>query len=164
MTDILYDSSIYIAKTAIVLFYLALLYRLLGKRYVAQMNLYDLAAIAAVSNAVQNGMTEGKGALHIGMVSAFTLIGLGWLLSKFLIKAPRLEKVIVGSPTLLVYEGQVQEARMRREQVSQPELEEAMHAHGLSKVEQVGMAVLEVDGSISIVPTGHGCKFESELV
>lgn len=163
MNDILYDSSIYIAKTAIVLCYVALLYRLLGKRYVAQMNLYDLVAVSAVSNAVQNGMTEGKGALHIGMVSAFTLIGLGWLLSKFLIKAPRLEKVVVGSPTLLIYEGHPQDARMRREQISMPELEEAMHAHGLSKMEQVGMAVLEVDGSISIVPAGRGCKFDTDL-
>ncbi len=164
MNDYLYEASIYGAKTAIVLLFVIFLYRVLGKRFVAQFNVYDLVTVSAVSNAVQNAMTEGKGNLEIGLVSAATLIGLGWFLSKLFVRAPRLQKLVSGIPTLLVYEGKIFTDRMKRESVSSDELRAALQAHGLSDPKECGMAVLEPDGSISIVPAGRSCKFDTNLV
>ena len=164
MIPLLYGASITVAKTAIVMLYLAAMYRLLGKRFVAQMNLYDLAAIVAVANSVQNAMTQGSGDLYVGLVGSTTLIGLGWIVSKWIIKRPKLERVVIGAPTLVLYEGQVFYDRLNKEHVSPEELVTAMHQHGLAKFADVGMAVLEVDGSISVVPAGHSCKFETDLV
>jgi uncharacterized membrane protein YcaP (DUF421 family) len=160
----LFEASVFMAKTAIVLVFVMTLYRLLGKRYVALLNVYDLVTVSAVANAVQNAMTEGRGELLIGLVSAFTLIFGGWLVTRVLIKAPKLQKFVSGIPTLLVYQGTSFPDRMRREHVSESELEEAMHAHGIDDLSQVGMAVLEPDGSISVVPTGRGCTFETDLI
>ncbi|HWD38279.1 MAG TPA: YetF domain-containing protein [Fimbriimonas sp.] len=159
----LYTASVFAAKTAIVLFWIALLYRVLGKRYVSQWNVYDLVTIVAVSNAVQNAMTGGRGEVLVGIVSAATLLVLAWMLSKLFVRAPLLEKAVVGSPTLLVYEGKLMREHLRREQVSQEELETALHQHGLERIDQIGMAVLEVDGSISIVPEGKSCRFDTDL-
>jgi uncharacterized membrane protein YcaP (DUF421 family) len=160
----LFEISVFAAKTAIVLVYVMLLYRLLGKRYVALLNVYDLVTVSAVANAVQNAMTEGRGELGIGLVSAFTLIFVGWLFSKAFVKAPVLQRIVNGIPTLIVYEGHSFPERMRREHVSEPELRAAMHAHGIQELHDVGMAVLEADGSISIVPKGRGVTFESDLI
>lgn len=159
----LYVASIFFAKTAIVLIYVAGLYRLLGKRFVAQLNVYDLVTVVAVSNAVQNAMTGGRGELAVGLVSAAVLIGIGWFMSRLFIRAPRLQGLVNGIPTLLIYEGKAFKDRMRRESVSTDELMTAIHLHGLSRIKDVGMAVLESDGSISVVPIDRGCKFETNL-
>jgi uncharacterized membrane protein YcaP (DUF421 family) len=164
MGPILYGASITVAKTAIVIFYLAFMYRILGKRSAAQMNLYDLAAIVAIANSVQNAMTQGSGELYVGIAGSTTLIGVGWIAAKWIVKRPSLEKVVIGSPSLILYEGQVMYGRLKRENITTRELVEAIHQHGLSDFSQVGMAVLEVDGSISVVPLGRSCKFDTDLV
>ena len=58
------------ARTAIVMLFLIIGIRLFGKRQIGQMNIYDLALIMALANAVQNAMTGGKGYLSVGIVSA----------------------------------------------------------------------------------------------
>jgi uncharacterized membrane protein YcaP (DUF421 family) len=159
----LYGASIIVAKVAVVILYLSVLYRLFGKRSAAQMNLYDLAAIVAIANSVQNAMTQGKGDLYVGIAASATLLLMGWFVSNWLVKFPRLEKALIGSPTLLVYEGHLLKDRLAKEHITVREIVATMHQHGLCHFSEVGMAVLEVDGSISIVPAGRSCKFETDL-
>ena len=147
-----FDLSVYAGKTAVVLLYLFLGLRLLGKRQVAQFNLYDLATIIAIANAVQNAMTRGKGDLAVGLVCSATLIVLGWLISRVLVRAPVVEGLVFGTPTILLSNGHVLEDRMHRERVTREELDTAIRQHGLVAPAQVSLAVLEIDGEISIVP------------
>jgi len=147
-----FDLSVYAGKTAFVLIYLFLGFRLLGKRQVAQFNLYDLATIIAIANAVQNAMTRGKGDLAVGLVCSSTLILLGWVLTKVLVKAPAVEGLVFGTPTIILSDGKVFEDRMHRERVTEEELETALRQHGLVDPSQVALGVLEIDGAISIVP------------
>lgn len=164
MNQTVYDLSIIAAKVVVVMIVVSFLYRLLGKRFAGQMNVYDLAAIVAIANALQNALTEGKGDLAVGLVSSAVLIGSGWLISFFFSRAPKVEKVLVGTPTLLIYEGNLLPAHLAREHVATQELCAAMHEHGLQHFDEVGMAVLELDGSISIVPKGRSCKFDTDLI
>jgi uncharacterized membrane protein YcaP (DUF421 family) len=145
-------------KTAIILVVVAGLYRVLGKRYTAQFNVYDLVCVVAVSNALQNAMTEGSGDIYIAVTSALTLIGVGWLLSRFLLRAPKLEGVLIGSPTVIVYKGELLKDRIKCCQVSPGELAASLHAHGLTSANEVEMAILEIDGEITVVPKGHTCR------
>jgi uncharacterized membrane protein YcaP (DUF421 family) len=63
----------------------------------------------------------------------------------------RFRKFVQGSPTLLVHNGQIISAHMARERVTTDELERSLREHGISCVQDVALAVLEVDGSISIL-------------
>ncbi len=126
-----FDLSVYAGKTAVVLLYFFLGMRLLGKRQVAQFNIYDLATLIAIANAVQNAMSGGKGDLAIGLVCSSTLIGIGWFFTKLLVKAPAAQGLVFGTPTILVSDGKVLEDRMHRERVTQEELETAMRQHGI---------------------------------
>ncbi len=144
--------SLIAARTAIILIILVVGLRLLGKRQIGQMNIYDLAMIMALANSVQNAMTGGKGHLSVGIVSAGTLLVIGWALSLIFVRLPKLEERIVGMPTLMVNDGHFLEDRMRREHVTESQIYMAMRQHGIGDVREVLMAVLEVDGSISIVP------------
>lgn len=139
-------------RTGIVLVWLFLGLRMLGKRHVGQMNIYDLALIMALANSVQNAMTGGKGDLSVGLVSAGTLLFIGWAISMLFIRLPKLEDRLIGTPTVLIHEGHIEWDHMQKEQVTETELMTAIRQNGLPDNNDVELAVLEVDGSISIVP------------
>ncbi len=146
------EVSIFAAKTAVVLILLFLAFRVLGKRQVGQLNIYDLAMIMALANAVQNAMTAGRGDLWVGITSSATLLTVGWAMTRLFLKSKRAERLLIGMPTVILNKGKVLQHRMRRERVTRDELLAAIRQHGLQSPAQVKMAVLEVDGSISIVP------------
>ena len=140
------------ARTAIVMITLIAGLRLFGKRQIGQMNIYDLALIMALANAVQNAMTGGRGHLSVGIVSAGTLLLLGYLFTRLFLRVPKLETHVCGSPTILLSEGKLLPDRLHRECVTENQLQMVMRQHSLTKYAEVKLAVLEVDGSISIVP------------
>ena len=147
-----YDLSVLAGKTAVVLLVLLGLYRVLGKRSLANFTVYDLVTVMAVANAVQNAMTAGRGELLVGIGCSATLLLLAFGMSIVFASAPASERVVLGEPVLLIHDGRVLADRLRREHIGMRELQEALRAYGLSTPGQVGMAVLEIDGSISVVP------------
>lgn len=160
----LYDLSIYAAKTVIVLAFLMLMLRLLGKRQSGQMNVYDLVTIAAVSNSVQNAMTGGRGELGIGLICSTALVISAWGLTRLFVRIPRSQRLLMGVPVVLLTDGVVQDARLRREHISHEELMSVIRQHGLRGPHEVSIAVLELDGSISIVPLHVGRKVDTDLL
>jgi len=144
--------SLIAGRTAIVLLFLLIGLRFFGKRQIGQMNIYDLAMIMAIANAVQNAMTRGNGNVSVGIVSSGTLLLLGTALAFAFVRLPKLEDRIVGTPTLLINDGQFIEKNLRRERVTRLQLEMVLREHGLTDVRDVMLAMMEVDGAISIVP------------
>jgi hypothetical protein len=142
-------------KTLIVMVLLVIGFRVLGKREAAQLNLYDLAMLMALANAVQNAMTGGLGNLPVGVATSSTLLVGAWAFTRLVVRRPKLEARFIGTPVLLVHDGRVLPRQLRRNLVSPDELAEACRQHGILGPEQCAAAVLEVDGSISIV-TGAG--------
>lgn len=144
--------SVMAGRATFMFLYLVVLLRLLGKRQLGQLNIFDLAAIMGVANAVQNGITMGSGNLSVGIDAALILLLICRISAAIVARSPLLEAKISGTPTILVRDGQMIEQSMRRELISQEILEAVLRQHGLMKAEQVKLAVLEVDGAISIIP------------
>jgi uncharacterized membrane protein YcaP (DUF421 family) len=140
------------ARTAIVLIFMVAGLRLLGKRQMGQMNLYDLALIMALSNAVQNAMTNGAGDLSVGIISAGTLLLIGRVAANLFVRAPKLSERLCGTPTVLIDNGEYIGSHMRRECVTEEEVMAVLRQHGIDDPKRVMMAILEVDGTISVVP------------
>lgn len=139
-------------RTIIVIVFLVVGLRLLGKRQIGQMNLFDLALVMLVANAVQNAMTNGNGNLSTGIVAATALLVAGRTLTAFLLRNPKLEKHIIGSPSILVNDGGFVKDHMKREHITEEQVMAAVRSHAICEIDEVAMAVLEVDGTISIVP------------
>jgi uncharacterized membrane protein YcaP (DUF421 family) len=138
--------------------------RIFGKRQLSQLNICDLAAIMALANAVQNAMTAGSGLLSVGLASAGTLFVFSGVLSVIFVLSPSMERHAVGSPVLLVYEGRLLPARLRREEVTVDEVMEALREHGIDDLADVLTATLEVDGSISVVAKDREHRRHSNAV
>jgi len=137
-----------------VVIYVALLaaLRLFGKREVGQFTLYDLVLVLLVANAVQPAVTGPDTSLVGGLVIVVTLVGLNFVISR-LDRSPRFHRLLAPEPTVIIRDGKFLTDRLRREGVDAEEVETAMREHGVDALSEVKLAVLEPDGSISIVPS-----------
>ncbi len=142
------------AKTAAVYLFLVGGLRLFGKRELGQLSLYDLVMIIILGNAVQNAMINNDNTLGGGVVAAGVLLTMNWCLNRFIISNRRAERFLVGGPVLIVHDGQPLRDRMAREGISDEQLAAALREHGIDDVRDVHLAVLESDGTISVVPQG----------
>lgn len=125
--------------------------RLTGKREVGQMTPFDLTLLLLLSNAVQNAMTGPDTSLVGGIVAAIVLLTLNYVLAEVSGLNRRFRKLIQGSPSLLIHNGQCITAHIAKEHISMDELNRAIREHGVSSIEEVALAVLEVDGAISVL-------------
>jgi uncharacterized membrane protein YcaP (DUF421 family) len=139
-------------RTLIVYLVLVLAIRAFGKREIGQMTAFDLVVILMISNAVQNAMTGPDTSVTGGVVAAFTLLLANWGLARIAERSTMFHRLFLGEPTLLIYNGKMLTDRMRREGVDQEELLMAAREHGMDDLSQVQTAVLEIDGTISVVP------------
>jgi uncharacterized membrane protein YcaP (DUF421 family) len=134
---------------------LLLLLRLTGKRQVGQLAPFDLVLLLVLSNAVQNSMNAGDNSLVGGLISAATLVVLNFGMGYATFKSKKLEAVVEGTPEIIIHNGRVFEDVMRRAQLTHHELNAALRRAGCTCPEEVLAAVLENNGSISVVPRHH---------
>jgi len=125
--------------------------RLTGKREVGQMTPFDLTLLLLLSNSVQNAMTGPDTSLVGGIAAAAVLLVLNYLLAEASGMNRRFRRLIQGSPTLLIHNGEVLNTHMAKEHVSTDELLRQLREHGCGGTQDVALAVLEVDGSISVL-------------
>jgi len=147
-----------IFRTAVVYLVILIGLRLAGKREIGQMTVFDLVVLLLLANAVQNAMTGGDTSLFGGVLTATVLLVLNAVVARLRLRWPRLRRMVEGSPTLLVLHGEVIPDHLRREGLDQDILEVALREHGVADLSEVEMAVLEIDGSISVVPVGGTTK------
>jgi len=86
-----------------------------------------------------------------GIVAAFTLFAVNYLMGELFFKSKRLSKLIQGEPLMLIYKGKLIPAHLKKARISDDELEAAIREHGIEKISQVNLAVLERDGNISVL-------------
>ncbi len=139
-------------RTAIVYLFLVVILRLAGRREVGQMSILDLVVILIISNGVQNAMVGQNTTLAGGLISATTLIILDRLLNTVIRRNATLARVLEGEPVLLISGGRILPSALGRASIDREELDAALRAHGVATVHDVSLAILETDGSISVIP------------
>jgi uncharacterized membrane protein YcaP (DUF421 family) len=140
-----------VLRSGVVYAFLLVLLRLTGKRQIGQLAPFDLVLLLVLSNAVQNSMNGGDNSLVGGLVSAVTLVTLNYGISYATFRSKRLEGLIEGRPQVIIHDGRVFEDVMRHAKLTHHELSAALRQAGCSCAEEVRVAVLENNGSISVV-------------
>lgn len=145
-----------VLRTLVVYVVVLSLLRLGGKRELGTMSPADLVVILIIANAVQNSMNGGDVSLIGGLMSAATLVGMNLLLGRLGRGIPILGRLVVEEPTLLLQDGEPIKKNMDSEHVDVADVEMAAREHGIDDLKEIAAAVLEVDGSISIIPRKGG--------
>lgn len=138
-----------VLRTGVIYLLVLIGVRLSGKREVGQMTPFDLTLLLLLSNSVQNAMTGPDTSLLGGAVAAGTLLILNYFVANLAGGNRRFRKLVEGEPSLLIHDGAIIQSHMAKERVSMDELHRALREHGINSCDQVALAVLEVDGSIS---------------
>ena len=140
-----------VLRAAIVYGALLLLLRLTGKRQVGQLAPTDLVLLLVLSNAVQNSMNAGDNSLIGGIVSAVTLVALNYIVNMATLRNKTLEQIVDGSPQILVRHGQLARQTLMKAGITEQELHSVLRQNGCTQVTEVGLAILETNGSISVL-------------
>jgi uncharacterized membrane protein YcaP (DUF421 family) len=138
-----------VLRAVIVYFALVVLVRVAGKRELAQLNQFDLVVLLTLSNTVQNAIIGDDNSVVGGLVGAATLIGVNYLVVRFLYGHERLERLVEGDSDVLIENGKILTDRLQKELITLPELETAAHKQGFASLADVDRAVLEPGGGIS---------------
>ncbi|HLH23098.1 MAG TPA: YetF domain-containing protein [Chloroflexota bacterium] len=126
--------------------------RLTGKRELGQFTVFDLVLVLLVANAVQPAMTGPDSSLVGGLVIIVVLLAVNALVGQLRLRSPRLNALLRGHPAVLVEDGHWLDAALRHEGVDREDVLMAIREHGVDSVEDVKLAVLELDGTVSVVP------------
>jgi uncharacterized membrane protein YcaP (DUF421 family) len=150
-----------VLRTLVIYLGLLLALRLAGKREVGQMKPFDLVTLLILSNAVQNAMVGPDTSLVGGLTAAGVILllnfGIGFLRTRYGLAG----QIFEGNPTLLVHDGQPIAEHLRAERISEGDVLQAMREHGVDDFSQVKSAVLEVDGSISVIQKDQAAMFRT---
>lgn len=140
-----------IFSTLVIYLFIVVAIRLFGKKELAQLSVVDMVFILLISNAVQNAMVGPDSTLLGGLAAASTLFVVNYLLKYLQYRFPKFRKVVEGDATMLIYKGKVLESHLKIAKITHDELMEAVREHGVAKVEEVDLAIMEVDGNISVL-------------
>jgi uncharacterized membrane protein YcaP (DUF421 family) len=127
--------------------------RLFGKREIGQFTLYDLVFILLVANVLQPAITGPDTSVLGGFVLIVALVATNFLISR-LDLVPAFRGVFNPPATVIIRNGRYFPNVLSREGVDREEVQTAMREHGIEDINEVELAMLEPDGSISIVPKG----------
>lgn len=140
-----------IIRAVSVYIFMILAIRLFGKKELAQLSVIDLVFILLISNAVQNAMVGPDTTLTGGIIAATALFFTNFVLKKLIYYFKPLGKFLQGEPILLIYRGKINYENVRKSEITIDELEAAVREHGVEEISNVDLAMLEIDGNISVL-------------
>lgn len=142
-----------VMRGVIIYLFLMLVFRLSGKRSLAQTTPFELVLLLIISEVTQQALVGEDYSITTSLILIATLIGTDLLFSKIKQRFKLFEKITEGRPLIVVKDGKMLENRMKRTRVSEEDImEAARNSHGLQRMDEIKYAVLEIDGSISIIP------------
>lgn len=150
--SIFQNSYVQIAASSVAVYlFIIFAVRIFGKKEFTQLSVIDLVFILLISNAVQNAMVGPNTTLAGGLVAAAALFVTNFVFKQLLYRFPNIGRLIQGSSLMLIYQGHLDKRNLAKARLTEDELMEALREHGVSAVEDVDLAVLEVDGNISVL-------------
>jgi uncharacterized membrane protein YcaP (DUF421 family) len=155
-----------IVRPVLVYLFLVAGLRLAGKRELAQLNAFDLVVLLTLSNTVQNAIIGSDNSVLGGVIGATTLLVFNYVVVRFVLAHPTVERLIEGDADVLMRGGKVLEERLRAEGITTNELEAASRRQGFASLNEVDKAILEANGGVTFVarkPRAHEARHQDVM-
>jgi uncharacterized membrane protein YcaP (DUF421 family) len=142
-----------VVRAVAVYAFLLVLLRVMGKRTLSEITIFDFVVLLIISEATQQGMTGNDFSITNSAILISTLVILQRASDRLTARWPRVDRVLNDVPTVIVDEGRPLSEPMVDHELTVGEiLEAARKAQGVERLDQIKYAVIERDGSISIIP------------
>ena len=139
-----------VLRPIIVYLFLIGFLRLFGKRELAQLNPFDLVVLLSLSNTVQNAIIGEDNSITGGIIGAFSLLAINWIVIKVLFRLPRVNEALEGDEVVLIRDGKIDKQALQRETLTELELLSVLHKQGLDDASEVEKCVLEPNGTFYV--------------
>jgi uncharacterized membrane protein YcaP (DUF421 family) len=139
-----------LVRPVLVYLVLVVLLRVFGKRELAQLNPFDLVVLLSLSNTVQNAIIGDDNSVTGGVIGAFGLLAINWLVVRVLFSSQRLTRMLEGRASVLVLNGQVDLNALKRESLTREELLSVIHKQGFEDFDNVRKCQLEPNGTFYV--------------
>lgn len=140
-----------IIRSASVYLFMIIALRIFGKKELSQLNTADVILILLISNSVQNAMVGSDTSLRGGLAAAAVLFIINFCIKKLMYKFPKFSDFMQEKPEILIHNGKLDFKSLSKLNITSDELREAMREHGVEHFSDVKLAMLEIDGNISII-------------
>lgn len=124
--------------------------RIAGKRDIGEMSPADLVLLLLLSANVHTSLAGDDKSLLGGIIGAIVLMITNYLLNHFAYKNKKFEKILKGHPEVIISQGKVIQKIANKHKLSPEQLMLAIRKEGAEKVSQIRLAIIEIDGTISI--------------
>jgi uncharacterized membrane protein YcaP (DUF421 family) len=142
-----------VLRATVVYFFLLLVFRIAGRRMLSEMTTFDFVLVLIVAEATQQGLLGNDFSVTNAFLVIITLFGIELALTALKQRWARLEKWIDGVPSVIIEDGRPLKDRMEKARIDERDILAAARAgYGLERMDQIKYAVLERNGSISIIP------------
>jgi uncharacterized membrane protein YcaP (DUF421 family) len=141
-----------VIRATVVFFFIFLVTRIAGRRELSSLEPFDVILLVVLGDLVQQGITQSDESVTgtLTVISTITLLSVGVSWASF--RSGRVRVVSEGEPMILVEHGRVIERNLRRERLTRSDLEEEARQQQIGSLEEIHWAILEKDGSISVIP------------
>jgi uncharacterized membrane protein YcaP (DUF421 family) len=130
-----------------------MIFRVSGRRTLAQITTFDFVVLLILSETVQQAMIDHDHSMTNALLLVLTMLGLDIAFTRLGVASKTASKWLDDPPLVVVEDGKPMEDRMHANRVNEEEILAAAREHqGLERMEQIKYAVLESSGEITIVP------------
>jgi len=147
-----------IIRSVSVYLFMIIALRIFGKKELSQLNTADVILILLISNSVQNAMVGSNVSLLGGITAAVALFLINFLFKRVMQKSKFIKNLVQDKPEILIHNGKLEFKTLARLGISSDELQEAMREHGVEYYKDVKLAMLEIDGNISVISGNENLK------
>lgn len=140
-----------VLRATVIFVALYLLVRLMGKRELGQMTPFELIVLVVIGDLIQQGVTQNDFSMTGAIIAISTIALLALLMSWASYLWPRAERLLEGEPRVIVRDGEVITANLRRNRLTVSEIESEMRLAGIARLTDVAWAILEPRGKISFI-------------
>ena len=142
-----------VIRALVTYLFLLLVFRVAGKRSLAEMSSFELVILLIISEATQQAMIDDDHSMTNAGIAILTLVGAGIVMTVLKERFPRFQRVVAGAPLLLIQDGEIMYERLKHSRIGVDEIMAAARtSHGLERIADIKHALLEAGGGISIIP------------
>jgi uncharacterized membrane protein YcaP (DUF421 family) len=140
-----------VIRGSCIFFFMFIILRIWGKKHLGEMTAFDFILLLFMSEAVQNSLIDDDKSILGGMIVISTFLFWNVLLNKITYYFHKMEKIIDGSPLVLIKDGKLFKEVMTKEELTDQELHQALRQGGVLNIEEVKQATIETNGHISVI-------------
>ena len=142
---------IIIIRTVLLFLLIVFSLRLMGKKQLGELQPSELVVTILISNIAAIPVEDSAVPMIMGIVPILTLVCLDVIMSGVMLKSTKIRKLMIGSPRIIISEGEILQKEMKRLRYTVDDLTEAMREQQIFDISQIHFAIVETTGKISFL-------------